>query len=182
MAPGNGFRHASSRARFQASGSARSQRWPWCSHSTTAPCSISVPSAQPCSVRYAGRAGCTGSLRCGFEGMAALELLDRASIASRSSSFAGRAELCPPFGVNTPPAAFQARARSVEERQQGSERYRVNGEADPGGPGPVSSGTPQRVIDAVNKRFGADRKMQDRMLAHFLVAWPAAKKEKTKKT
>jgi hypothetical protein len=43
-------------------------------------------------------------------------------------------------------------------------------------------GTPQRVIDAINKRFGADRKMQDRMLAHFLVAWPPAKKEKTKKT
>jgi len=43
-------------------------------------------------------------------------------------------------------------------------------------------GTPQRVIDAINKRFGADRKMQDRMLAHFLVAWPAVKKEKTKKT
>ena len=42
-------------------------------------------------------------------------------------------------------------------------------------------GTPQRVIDAINKRFRADRKMQDRMLAHFLVAWPAAKKEKTKK-
>ena len=39
-------------------------------------------------------------------------------------------------------------------------------------------GTPQRVIDAINKRFGADRKMQDRMLAHFLVAWPAAKKER----
>jgi hypothetical protein len=38
---------------------------------------FSVPSAQPCSVRYAGRAGCTGSLRWGYEGMAALESLDR---------------------------------------------------------------------------------------------------------
>jgi hypothetical protein len=42
-------------------------------------------------------------------------------------------------------------------------------------------GTPQRVIDAINKRFRADRKTQDRMLAHFLIAWPATKKE-TKKT
>jgi hypothetical protein len=46
----------------------------------------------------------------------------------------------------------------------------------------VSSGTPQRVIDAINKKFGADRKMRDRMLAHFLVVWPAVKKEKTKKS
>jgi hypothetical protein len=36
---------------------------------------------------------------------------------------------------------------------------------------PSASSTP-------STRFGADRKMQDRMLAHFLIAWSAAKKER----
>jgi hypothetical protein len=57
--PGNGFRQASSLARLQTSGSARSRRWPWCSHSVTAPCSIKLPSARlaGCYWRGGWRAG-----------------------------------------------------------------------------------------------------------------------------
>jgi hypothetical protein len=102
--------------------------------------------------------------------MAALESLDPASIASRSSSLAVRAELYPLFGVNTRPLLFKL---ALSQSQQGSAGHPVDGEADP----EVQTQSPpgqHRVVNAI-------RKMQESMLAHFLVAWPATKKE-TKKT
>jgi len=148
-APRNGFRQASSLARFQSGYS----RGGYIQRPFLARSGSRAPSLAACGTRGGrlGRAACVAVRKTWWH-------LEPSSTprASRSSSFAGRAELCPLFC-----RSLQAPAPSVKEQRHGfgSERHRVAKL--------IRSPRSSLLRGASSKpsRFGADRKAQDSILA-----------------